>query len=146
RRYTGYPRGLRSLRPGFKSQHGRLLREFQCRQFSPPGTARQTLGETKERPVHTKSNVPAGGRHRKLLEEPAVRSWWQARSLRPVLSADHYPRRFGLLLETLDPTPAEVEALARAKPVRLRDQLIQDAARLRNAGRLDRDVAKPMMI
>jgi hypothetical protein len=21
--YTGYPRGLRSLRPGFKSQHGR---------------------------------------------------------------------------------------------------------------------------
>ncbi len=22
--YNGYPRGLRSLRPGFKSQHGRL--------------------------------------------------------------------------------------------------------------------------
>ncbi len=82
------------------------------------------------------------GRHRALLSDPKVRSWWTARSLRSRLSADQYLRQFGMLLERTDLTPEKVVALAKKDPDRLRDLLVRDAAKLKGEGRLDSYVSK----
>ncbi|NNN17195.1 MAG: hypothetical protein HKL79_02375, partial [Thermoplasmata archaeon] len=82
------------------------------------------------------------GRHKTLLSDPVVLQWWEARSLRSRLSADQYLRQLGLLLERTALTPAKVLALAKKDPDRLRDLLIQDAAKLKRAGRLDSYISK----
>jgi hypothetical protein len=82
------------------------------------------------------------GRHKALLSNPTVRSWWEARSLRSRLSADQYLRQLGLLLERLELTPLEIGALAKTDPDRLRDLLIQDAAKLKRDGKLDSYISK----
>ncbi len=82
------------------------------------------------------------GRHRALLSDPLVRSWWEARSLRSRLSADQYLRHIGLSLERLNLAPREVLDLARKKPNHLRDLLVRDAAALKHDGRLDSYIAK----
>jgi hypothetical protein len=85
---------------------------------------------------------PRIGRHRELLGDPKVRSWWEARALRSQLSADQYLRQFGFLLEHLKLSPAEIVALAKEDPDRLRDLLIRDAAKLKREGKLDSYVSK----
>ena len=82
------------------------------------------------------------GRHKELLSDPKVRSWWEARSLRSRMSADQYLRQFGMLLERLNLDPAQVVTLAKKDPDRLRTLLIRDAASLKAAGRLDSYVSK----
>lgn len=82
------------------------------------------------------------GRHRELLSNPKVRSWWEARSLRSRLSADQYLRQFGHLLERIDLTPDSILVLAKKNPERLRTLLIRDAARMKSEGRLDSYISK----
>ena len=82
------------------------------------------------------------GRHRALLSDPKVRSWWEARSLRSRLSADQYLRQLGMLLERTDLTPEKAIVLAKKDPDRLRDILTRDAARLKAEGRLDSYISK----
>ncbi|MGI0053155.1 MAG: hypothetical protein ACRECR_02700 [Thermoplasmata archaeon] len=77
------------------------------------------------------------GRHRALLSDPTILSWWEARSLRSRLNADQLVRQLGLLLERLKLTPRDVVALAKKDPDRLRDLLVRDAAALKREGRLD---------
>ncbi len=82
------------------------------------------------------------GRHRELLSDPLVRAWWEARSLRSRLSADHLLRQLGLVLERLRMSPKEVIELARQRPELLRDRLVKDAARLKSEGRLESYITK----
>jgi len=103
---------------------------------------RKTLGERRNAPRHPTKLGPILGRHRKLLGNPRVRSWWEARSLRSRLSADQYLRQFGFLLERLELEPASVVALAKTDPDALRDLLVRDAAKLKRAGRLDSYISK----
>ena len=85
---------------------------------------------------------PPIGRHKELLADRAVRSWYDFRALRSRLSADNYLRQFGLLLERTKLDPAGIVLLAKKHPDRLRDLLVQDAANLKREGRLDSYVAK----
>ena len=82
------------------------------------------------------------GRHKHLLSDPAVRSWWEARSLRSRLSADQFLRQLGLLLERTSLSPKRITELARREPDRLRDILTRDAARLKREGKLDSYISK----
>ena len=82
------------------------------------------------------------GRHRVLLEDPPVRSWWEERSLRSRLSADSYLRHIGLFVERFGKNPSELLALARDNPDALRTQLVRYAAEQKRAGRLDSYISK----
>ncbi len=103
---------------------------------------KRALGESKGSSRQPTILSPILGRHKALLNDPKVRSWWEARSLRSRLSADQYLRQFGFLLERLELTPERVVGLAKKNPDRLRDLLIRDAAKLKNAGRLDSYIGK----
>jgi len=103
---------------------------------------RRTLGQDKLAPRQPAKLGPILGRHKALLGDPKVRSWWESRTLRSRLSADQYLRQFGFLLERLGLTPASVVALAKSDPDRLRDLLVRDAAKLKRAGRLDSYISK----
>ena len=82
------------------------------------------------------------GRHKSLLSDPKVRSWWEARSLRSNQSADQLLRVFGLVLERTDLDPERLVKMARTKPDRLRDTLVGLATDLKKEGRLDTYIAK----
>ncbi|MGI0151265.1 MAG: hypothetical protein ACREC5_04955, partial [Thermoplasmata archaeon] len=82
------------------------------------------------------------GRHRALLSDPLVRSWWEARSLRSRLSADTYLRHVGLFVERLHRSPRELLALARKNPDQLRDLLVAYAKSQKDEGRLDSYIRK----
>ena len=82
------------------------------------------------------------GRHRALLSDPRVKSWWEERSLRSRLTADHLLRVLGRTLERLNLTPEKVIVLAKKDPDRLRNLLIRDAAKLKAEGRLDSYIVK----
>ncbi len=103
---------------------------------------RKTPGESKDAPRQPAKRGPILGRHKKLISDPKVRSWWEARTLRSRLSADQYLRQFGFLLERLELDPASVVALAKKDPDALRDLLVRDAAKLKRAGRLDSYISK----
>jgi len=103
---------------------------------------RITTGKPNVAPGQPLPLGPILGRHRGLLSDPKVRSWWEARSLRSRLSADQYLRQFGFLLERLELDPTRVVSLARSDPDRLRDLLVRDAAKLKRAGRLDSYISK----
>ena len=103
---------------------------------------RRTLQATKDGHRQPSKPGPILGRHKSLLSHPKIRSWYDARSLRSRLSADQYLRQFGFLLERLDLDPARVVALAKEDPDGLRDLLVQDAAQLKRAGRLDSYISK----
>jgi hypothetical protein len=82
------------------------------------------------------------GRHRGLLDDPLVRSWWEERSLRSRLSADSYLRHIGLFVERLGRNPGELLNLARKDPDALRDLLVRYAAEQKRKGLLDSYIAK----
>ena len=82
------------------------------------------------------------GRHRALLSDPKVKSWWEERSLRSRLTADHLLRVLGRTLERVNLTPEKVLVLAEKDPDHLRDLLIRDAAKLKAEGRLDSYIVK----
>ena len=82
------------------------------------------------------------GRHRVLLEDPLVKSWWDERSLRSRLSADSYLRHIGLFVERLNRKPAELLALARDDPDAFRALLVKYAAEQKRAGLLDSYISK----
>jgi hypothetical protein len=82
------------------------------------------------------------GRHRALLEDPLVQSWWEERSLRSRLSADTYLRHIGLFVERLELPPPALLELARKRPEKLRDRLVQYAAEQKRAGRLESYISK----
>ena len=103
---------------------------------------RRSLGRVEGALSHSRRLGPILGRHKALLADPKVRSWYDARSLRSRLSADQYLRQFGFLLERLELDPNRVVTLARKDPDRLRDLLVRDAAKLKRAGRLDSYIAK----
>lgn len=99
----------------------------------------------KRTPPGSKSRVlekRVVGRHKELLSDPKVKSWWEERSLRSRLSADQLLRVLGLTLERLKLTPASALTLAQKDPDRLRDLLIHEATRLKAEGRLDTYIAK----
>ncbi len=77
------------------------------------------------------------GRHKALLSDPKIMTWWEARSLRSRLNADQLLRQLGLLLERLKLSPKGVVEMAQKDPDALRDLLIRDAARLKRDGKLD---------
>jgi len=82
------------------------------------------------------------GRHRALLKNPRVKSWYDAQALRSRLSADAHVRKLGYLLEKLGIGPDEVVGVAHDDPDRLRDLLVRYAAAQKRAGRLDTYVLK----
>ena len=82
------------------------------------------------------------GRHRGLLDDSLVRSWWDERSLRSRLSADSYLRHVGLFVERLDRGPAELLALAKDDPDALRALLVKYATEQKRAGLLDSYISK----
>jgi hypothetical protein len=82
------------------------------------------------------------GRHRALLSDPLIRSWWEARSLRSRLSADTSLRHVGLFVERLHRSPRELLAFARQNPDRLRDLLVAYAKSQKDEGRLDSYILK----
>ncbi|MHB1435651.1 MAG: hypothetical protein ACYCPN_06590 [Thermoplasmata archaeon] len=82
------------------------------------------------------------GRHRSLLSDPRVRSWWRERSLRSRLSADTYLRHIGLFCERLGLRPRGLVELARNRPELLRRRLVEYALAQQRAGRLDSYIAK----
>lgn len=83
-----------------------------------------------------------GGRHRKLLEDSKVRSWYDGRVLRSRVSADTYLRQLGLFVERLELQPNELVAVARSDPDRLRTLLTRLAARQKESKLLDAYIAK----
>jgi integrase len=108
-----------------------------------------TRGTSSPDPTRNQPSTPVAelegrviGRHKALLSDPTVRSWWEARSLRSRLSADQYLRQLGLLLEHLGLSSTEIGALAKNDPDRLRDMLIRNAATLKGEGKLDSYVSK----
>jgi hypothetical protein len=82
------------------------------------------------------------GRHRILLQDPLVRSWWEERSLRSRLSADSYLRHIGLFVERFGRSPGELLALARTDPDSLRAQLVRYAVDQKRTGHLDSYISK----
>lgn len=82
------------------------------------------------------------GRHRSLLDDPSVHSWWMERSLRSRLSADTYLRHIGLFCERLELRPTGLVELARDRPELLRRRLVEYALAQQRAGRLDSYIAK----
>ena len=82
------------------------------------------------------------GRHRDLLSDEKVRSWYDERCLRSRLSADVYLRQLGLLLESIGSGPDDVVRLARDDPDRLRDVLVRYSAKMKHSGRLDSYILK----
>ena len=82
------------------------------------------------------------GRHRALLDDPPVHSWWMERSLRSRLSADTYLRHIGLFCERLALRPQGLVDLARDRPELLRRRLVEYAHAQHRAGRLDSYIAK----
>lgn len=82
------------------------------------------------------------GRHRRLLNDAKVRSWYDERCLRSRLSADVNLRQLGLLLESIGSNPDDVVHLGREDPDRLRDLLVRYASRLKHSGRLDTYILK----
>jgi hypothetical protein len=82
------------------------------------------------------------GRHRALLVNPRVRSWYEARSLRSRLSADRYLRQLGLLLERLGEDADTIAGVAKENPDELRDRLVAYAADLKRNDRLDSYILK----
>jgi hypothetical protein len=82
------------------------------------------------------------GRHRELLRDSKVRSWYEETSLRSRLSADSNVRKLGLLLERLDLTTAGLIRLAREHPDELRTRFVRYAAQQKSAGRLDTYILK----
>ncbi len=104
--------------------------------------APRTPGEDRRTPLQPEGLGPILGRHKVLLADPRVRSWYEARSLRSRLSADQYLRQFGFLLERIELDPTNVVELAKKDPERLRDLLVRDAVKLKRAGRLDSYISK----
>jgi hypothetical protein len=104
--------------------------------------AKRTPGGSEGRTRHAPAHSRILGRHRLLLSDPKVKSWWEARSLRSRLSADTYLRQLGFLLERIHLDPDQVVRLARADPDRLRDLLTRDAAALKQQGKLDSYISK----
>ncbi len=84
------------------------------------------------------------GRHRSLLTDPWVHSWWMERSLRSRLSADTYLRHIGLFCERFGLRPRGLVELARVHPELLRRRLVEYALAQQRAGRLDSYIAKTL--
>jgi hypothetical protein len=82
--------------------------------------------------------------HRPLLEEPGLRSWYDAHALRSTLSAEVSLRKLGLFLYRTRLTPAGLVDLARRRPEDLRDLLIAYAASLHDQKKLDSYIAKTL--
>jgi hypothetical protein len=81
-------------------------------------------------------------RKRALLSEPTVRTWYDERSLRSVLSADVDARKLALLLERLKLDPAGIVREARDDPDRLRTRLVRYASEMKKDGKLDTYIEK----
>lgn len=82
------------------------------------------------------------GRHKALLNDPQVRSWWESRSITSRLSADQYLRFLGHLCERLGLSLQAATEMARKDPDQLRDLLIRDAAKMKREGKLDSYIGK----
>jgi integrase len=77
-----------------------------------------------------------------ILAEPTVRTWYDERSLRSVLSADVDARKLALLLDRLKLDPAGIVREAKEDPDRLRARLVRYASEMKRAGLLDTYVEK----
>lgn len=82
------------------------------------------------------------GRHKALLNDSQVNSWWEARSITSRLSADQYLRFLGHLCERLGLSLQQTVDLARKEPDKLRDLLIRDASKMKREGKLDSYIGK----
>lgn len=102
-----------------------------------PRSARATVRAT--RPVGAKVGRE---RHRGLLSNPRVKSWYDERALSSRLSADVYLRQLGGMAERLRLDPDEMARVAAKDPERLHDLLVRYAADLKASGRLDSYVLK----
>lgn len=125
-----YPRGLRSLRPGFESQHGRptfLAWGFFYR------------GGNYPLPMPRR---PKRLDHRPLLGNPLVKTWYDATALRSARTADVNLRQLGLCLHEIGLAPREFVDEARKDPARLRGRLVDYATRMQARGLLGTYIAK----
>lgn len=77
------------------------------------------------------------GRHRVLLTNPHVRTWYDETSLRSRLSADSNVRKLGLLVERLGVGVDELVAMGRDHPEDLRARLVRYASQQKAQGRLE---------
>jgi hypothetical protein len=94
-------------------------------------------------PAERRNETPSNReRHRHLLEDRGVRSWYAKRSLRSKLSADSDLRKLGLLLQRLKLGPSQVVEMAGSDPRRLEELLVQYASQLKKRGRRDAYIAK----
>jgi hypothetical protein len=80
--------------------------------------------------------------HRPLLDDPAVRKWFEAHALRSSLSAEVNLRKLGLFLYRTRLTPKRLVELAKERPAELRDLLIGYATHLHALKKLDSYIAK----
>lgn len=81
-------------------------------------------------------------RKRAFLAETTVRTWYDERSLRSVLSADVDARKLALLLERLQLDPSGIVREAKEDPDRLRARLVRYASDMKKAGKLDTYIEK----
>jgi len=102
-----------------------------------PRSARAAIRAS--RPKGTKIGTE---RHRGLLENPRVKSWYDERALSSRLSADVYLRQLGSMAERLRLAPDDLARVAAKDPERLHDLLVRYASDLKAAGRLDSYIAK----
>ncbi|HZY92005.1 MAG TPA: hypothetical protein VFG07_04420 [Thermoplasmata archaeon] len=84
------------------------------------------------------------GSGRGLLQNPKVRSWHAARSLKSRLSADVDLRKLRLLLHRLGLDPESVVTEATENAERFQDALIRYASDLKRVGRVDDYIAKTL--
>lgn len=93
--------------------------------------------------VHAPRSAPRNkDRKRALLGDPTVRTWYDERSLRSVLSADVDARKLALLLERLRIDPAGLVNEAKQDPDRLRSRLVRYATDMKKDGKLDTYIEK----
>jgi integrase len=95
-----------------------------------------------KKPVEIMPKRSIIGRHKQLLLEPNIRSWWESKSIRSQLSADQYLRFLGHLAERLKVSLPQVVEMAQKDPDRLRDLLVKDATKLKSEGKLDSYISK----
>ena len=102
---------------------------------------RHDFRNVKGSPKKTSGKV-GNEKHRHLLSNPRVKSWYDEWALRSRLSADVNLRKLGYLCERLSLDPDALVTVASKDPDRLHDLLVRYAADLKREGRLDSYLVK----
>lgn len=77
--------------------------------------------------------MPAGSKHKHLLEDQDVRRWYKNLEAKSVITATVYLRTLGLYCELTETSPKEILAEARSK--RFRDEFTDFIRRMEKEGK-----------